>query len=546
MNNQIKAVTLSLTLLLSTALGGGTQGSPTVQSTPLQGSSIQASTKGSRIDPQALDRFMVQEMENYGVPDVGLAIVENGKIVYVHGHGVRDARTRRPVDADTQFAIGSVTKSFTALGIMWLVEKGLVKLDAPVIRYIPEFRLKDPLATRTVTVRHLLTHTTGLARDDKGLSDPAYPFAQILADAARTPLLGKPGTVYSYSNVNAVLAGEIVRRVSGKSWEAYTRDAVLRPLGMTKTDFTQAAMQRTGNFAAPHALDILTGLKPTPFYVLGTRAAAGAINASPAEMAKYLQFQVGSGAPLVSRSSMIAMHTRFISNEDANVGGLIAQAVTQAAKAKGVTPPPSFVSNNGYAFYWGTEHFRGQPVVEHGGNTDGFTANVSMLPMHGSGVLMLTNNEHADYFIEAVRQHVLQLLTGTQPPLDTSANLQAQLKLLGVDNATHRAQLQAARTSKVSAQSLQAVAGSYTSAVGGSALQVKVVGGHSLNLKAELQGVGLDLQLLPVGNDQFLSNSQPAVGYLFRFATSGGKQTLSMVTASGTLPLGQRTPLKQK
>lgn len=540
--DQISAVTLGFTALLSTAVVGGTLAAQAtrMQSASAQGRIIEAITPGSRIDPQALERFMAREMQNYGVPGVGLAIVEKGKIVYARGYGVKDVNTRRPVDADTQFAIGSVTKSFTALGIMRLVDKGLVKLDAPVLKYIPEFKLKDPVATRTVTVRNLLTHTTGLIRDDKGFSDPSYPLAQIIADAAKTPLAGKPGKVFIYSNVNAILAGEVIRRVSGRSWETYTRDEILKPLGMTQTDFTEAGMQRTGNFATPHALDILTGLKPTPFYVLGARAAAGAINSSPAEMAKYLRFQVGNGAPLVTRKSVIAMHTRFIRSEDASN----AEAITQAAIAKGVTPPPSLVTNNGYAFFWGTQLFRGQPVVEHGGNTDGFTANMSLLPLHGSGVLVMTNNERADYFIEAVRRHVLQLLTGTQPPLDTSANLQAQLKLLGVDNVTLKAQIEAARTIKVSAQSLQALAGSYTSAVGGTALQVSVVDGRTLNFKAELQGVNLDLELLPIGNNQFLSNSQPVIGYLFKFATQAGKQTISMVTGSGTLGLGQRTLAK--
>jgi CubicO group peptidase (beta-lactamase class C family) len=508
----------------------------------LTGASAQTSNP---LSPKELDRFIAQEMKNYDVPGVGLAIVENGKIVYAHGYGVRDVVSKRPVDGNTQFAIGSVTKSFTALGVMRLVDKGLVKLDTPVIKYLPEFKLSDAQVTQTVTVRNLLTHTSGLARDDTGLLDPKFTVAQTIASAAKTPLVGKPGKVYSYSNVNAILAGEIIRRVSGKSWETFTRDEILKPLGMAKTTYTETAMRATGNFATPHAFDLLSGLKATPFYVLGGRAAAGAINASPAEMARYLQFHLGNGAPLITRKSLNAMHTRFIRSEDANVGGLIGQAAAQAAKAKGVVAPPALVTNNGYGFFLGTETFQGQPVVEHGGNTDGFTANIALLPGRRSGVVVMTNNEHADFFIEAVRQHVLQALARTRPAQDTSANLQAQLKLLGVDNVTRQAQVQAARSYKASAQDLQALAGTYTSVVGGTDTQVTVVDNRRLKLKAELQGVKLDLSLLPIGNNQFLSNSQPAVGSLMSFSSEKGKQTVALLSAFGTLPLGVRD-LKQK
>jgi len=497
------------------------------------------------LDPKALDRFIAQEMKNYDVPGVGLAIVENGKVVYAHGYGVRDVATGRPVDGNTQFAVGSVTKSFTALGIMRLVDRGLVKLDTPVIKYLPELKLKTAQATRTVTVRNLLTHTSGLARDDSGLLDPNFTVAQVIASAARTPLVGAPGKVYEYSNVNAILAGEIIHRVSSKSWETFTREEILRPLGMTKTNFTQAAMKATGNFATPHALDVLTGLKATPFYVLGGRAAAGAVNASPAEMARYLQFQLGSGAPLITQKSLNAMHTRFIRSDAANIGGTIGLVAAQTAKAKGATAPPVLVSDNGYGFFWGTETFQGQSVVEHGGNTDGFTANIALMPERRSGVVVMTNNEHADFFIEAVRQHVLQALADTEPTQDTSAILQAQLKLLGVDNVTRKAQIQAARTYRASTQKLQALTGSYAGQVGGSATQVKVVDNRYLNLNAELQGVKLKLNLLPIGNDQFLSNSQPAVGSLVSFSSQKGKQTVALTSAFGNLPLGQRVAAQQ-
>src|SRR5512138_1412168 len=120
----------------------------------------------SALDTAALDAFVTRLMQEYDIPGAGLAIVQNGQIAYTKGYGVRDVTTGAPVTPNTQFAIASNTKSFTALGVMLLVQQGKVKLDDPVTKYIPEFKLSDPAATAKVTVRHLLSHTTGISRND--------------------------------------------------------------------------------------------------------------------------------------------------------------------------------------------------------------------------------------------------------------------------------------------------------------------------------------------------------------------------------------------
>ena len=166
---------------LSLFLGCSAQGDPT--SIP---------TTQPSFDSAGLDTFITQMMKDYDVPGVGLAIVENGDITYTKGYGVRDVATAAPVTPDTQFSIGSVTKSFTALGMMVLVDEGLVDLDAPVTAYIPEFELSEPEATETVTVRNLLSHTTGLVRTDASSFDLSVTTEDIIAAAATTPLVGKP------------------------------------------------------------------------------------------------------------------------------------------------------------------------------------------------------------------------------------------------------------------------------------------------------------------------------------------------------------------
>lgn len=512
--------------------------SPLLLGALLLGSAL-AAPAAPRLDTAALDRFVAREMQDFNVPGVGLAVVQDGKIVYARGYGVRDVLNRRPVDADTQFAIGSVTKSFTALGMMQLVDRGLVKLDTPVVHYLPEFRLKDPQATRTVTVRHLLTHTTGLVRDDSGFANPNITVAEIMRDVARTPLAAAPGKVFIYSNANAVLAGEIIARVSGQSWQDYTREHILKPLGMAKSSFTQAGMWRSGNFATPTTEDALRGLRATPFYVLGARAAAGAINASPNEMARYLQFQLGNGAPLLKPQSLAAMHAPFISGE-ANIGPAVVTAAQAQAKQRGLSLPAAPIRDPGYAFFWGTERFLGERVVEHGGDTNGFTANASLIPAWRSGVVVLVNREHADLFVESVRWHVLQALMGRASDVDSSAALKAYLKVLGQDNDTHRADLAAARRTRLSDAALKALTGEYPALPGGSAVTVRRSGERFLRIRASMQGVTYDVELVPLGGGRFISNSQPLVGGLFSFVRQGNALQVVMNTPLGDAPLAQR------
>jgi len=267
-------------------------------------------TAAPTFDTTQLDAFVTRMMKDYHVPGVGLAVVENGKISYVKGYGVRNVATGAVVTPNTQFPIASVTKSFTALDMMVLVKDGRVDLDAPVTTYIPEFKLADPESTRTVTVRHLLSHSTGLVRTDASIFDPTLTAKDIIAAVAKTELVGKPGETFVYSNVNTIIAGEIIRRVSSQSWQAFTQEHVLRPLGMTTATLTVDALKKQHDIAVPYELNVMNGgLKAAEYLTLGADAPAGALNANATEMARYVQFQLGSGKPLITPKLLKEMHT---------------------------------------------------------------------------------------------------------------------------------------------------------------------------------------------------------------------------------------------
>ncbi len=490
------------------------------------------------LDTAQLDAFVKEMMSAYDIPGVGLAVVEDGEISYVRGYGVRDVTTGAPVTPNTQFAIGSTTKSFTALGIMLLVEEGRVDLDAPVTTYLPEFKLADPDATRTATVRHLLSHTTGLVRTDASTFDTSVTAADIIEAAATTPLVGEPGEVFVYSNVNTIIAGEIIERITGESWEDFTRERVLEPLGMATATLSIAELKQQRDVALPHVLDVLNGLQTTDFLALGADAPAGAINASATEMARYVHFQVGDGAPLLSQASLGEMHEGQIAAPDFNVPGMItAQARAVAARPEDV--PDSLVTDQKYGFYWGVERFLGEKLVQHGGNTNGLTANATLLPEHRAGVVVLANAGGANTFMEVVRLHVVKLLLGRSSP-DVSATLQVQLEVLGQDNASRKADLNAARTYQPERAELAPLAGTYKSLADPKPTEVSVVDGRTLRLESGFQSVRFSAQLLPLGGDRFIANDEPLIGTVVRFVGGEGGRTIEMESLLGALPLAEQ------
>jgi CubicO group peptidase (beta-lactamase class C family) len=487
-------------------------------------------------DLAQLDAYVRRMMKEYGVPGVGLAVIEHGRLTYVKGYGVRDVTTRAPVTASTQFAIGSVTKSFTALDIMVLVEDGLVDLDAPVTTYIPELKLSNPVSTRTVTVRNLLTHSTGLVRTDASTFDPKLTAKDIIAAAATTPLVGKPGETFVYSNVNTILAGEIVSRVSGQPWDVFTRMRVLRPLGMNTATLSIKELKQQPDIAAPHEPNVKGGgSQPTQYLTLGADAPAGAVNASAAEMARYVQFQLSDGSPLLSKARLDEMHRGQVAAPDFNLPGIFADQARKVA-ARPTAVPASLVTGEHYGFYWGVESFLGEQLVQHGGNVTGETANITLLPKQRSGVVILANIEGANTFMEAVRLHVAKVLLGCPGP-DVNAVLQAQLKLLGQDNARIAADRLAARTYQPRPSELSVLAGTYKSLADTKPTQINVVDHRTLKLESGFQGVRFAVNLLPLGKNRFMATSQPLIGGVVKFVARNGKRTIELETLTGNIPL---------
>ena len=358
-----------------------------------------------------VDPIVSRLMATCDVPGVAVCLVTRDRVVLAKGYGRRN-EAGDPVTESTLFGIGSLTKSLTALDVAQLVDAGTIDLDAPVVSYIPDLRLSDPAATRALTVREVLSQASGIPR-----ADAIWVFGapadrkSIVDDIATIRLTARPGAAWQYSNQNYLLAGYLVERVTGQTWEQYTRRTVLGPLGMDDADFDIDTMQNTADWSETFRPDTRGRVSVFPFSRrifanLVLMGPAGSINASIFDMARFAMFQLGDGTVdgrrIVSRRMMEAMHERQIGLAGLPEGTSLAQR--------------SSTTRMGYGMGWFTEEYRGHRLVMHPGVIGGFRSNMTLDPEGGVGVVVLTNSSSGRFLLSALRLRLMELLWSIPSP----------------------------------------------------------------------------------------------------------------------------------
>jgi CubicO group peptidase (beta-lactamase class C family) len=309
-----------------------------------------------------LDELAQGAMKKFNVPGMAIAVVKGHQVVFAKGFGYRDVQKQLPVTADTLFAIGSSTKAFTTLVLGTLVEEGKIEWDKPVRNYIPWFKLHDPVATERLSVRDLVTHRSGLPRHELvwyGNNEVSRKWlVERLAHLEPTADLREK---FQYNNLMYITAGYLTETITGKTWEEEVRKRILSPLGMHRTNFSVADSQKDADFAQPHAVHD-GKVKQVPFLGMNPGGPCGSINSSANEMACWVIAQLNGG--------------KFGEKK-------LADATTVAELHKAQVPE--------YGMGWFNDTYRGHLRVHHGGNVDGFSANVVLLPNDELGMVVLTN-----------------------------------------------------------------------------------------------------------------------------------------------------------
>ena len=315
-----------------------------------------------------------------GHPTVGMSIgvVRSGGLDVLREHGVADLRSRRPVSEETVFRIASITKTFTAIAVLQLWERGFVDLDAPVSRYLRSFTVAFENGSPP-TLRHLLTHTAGLretahpdgvVRPDFGESVPAGRPLPSLADFYRGALqpVAEPGSRFVYTNHAPATLGQVVEDVTGRSLADYLRENVFEPLGMADTDLVRSP-EVASRLATGYEIRG-RGIRPAPDREMVTVGAAAAYS-TPRDMARYLAALLRGGA---------GEHGRVLQPE----------SVTQMF-AQQYSPDPR-VPGMGLGFF--RSRVAGHDVVGHQGTHPGFHSQISLVPDADVAVMLFTNGAH--------------------------------------------------------------------------------------------------------------------------------------------------------
>jgi CubicO group peptidase (beta-lactamase class C family) len=312
-------------------------------------------------------------------PAVGLAVgvVRDGRLDLFHGHGLADISARTPVTEDTVFRIGSITKTFTAIAVMQLAERGLVDLDAPAASYLRAYRLIPAKPEhRPPTVRQLLTHTAGLpqlvypARAFQPVLGETVPYGQRVPALAefyrgRLHLIAEPGTRHTYSNHGFATLGQIVEDVTQQPLRGYFRDHIFEPLGMAGTDLSRSDSVAAG-LATGYALRA-GGPRPVRDCDQVT-VGAGAIYSTTADMARYVAALLGGGS---------------------GEHGQVLRLETLASMFAPHYQPDPRLPGAGLAFF--RRDLGGHLAVGHDGLLPGFSSQMTLAPHDGAGVVAFTN-----------------------------------------------------------------------------------------------------------------------------------------------------------
>lgn len=336
----------------------------------------------------AIDALAERARLLFDVPGLSLAIVQHGRLVFAKGYGQRDRARSLPVDPRTVFGIGSISKSFTTAALALLVQEGKLGWDDPVVAHLPQFRLSDPVATRELTVRDLVTHRSGLgagAGDLMLFSRSRFTRADAIRGARFLTLRTRPRSGFAYNNLMFVVAGRLVEAVSGESWERFVQSRLIDPLGMTDCHADAAAFlagaASPGDVAIGYT-EIGSALMPLPPDPLVAAAPAGGILCSAADLSRW-------AAMLLAGGTIDGVHVLDRAQRDAlwSPQTILPTAGTAAL---------SHQHFRDYAMGWFLEDFDGVARIWHSGSVAGMVGMVSLLPERDAGIVVLTNQENGN------------------------------------------------------------------------------------------------------------------------------------------------------
>jgi CubicO group peptidase (beta-lactamase class C family) len=390
----------STAAVMAPIVGGRAAAMPAGIATPIAGADLDAAFA-------KFDDLIVERMAELKIPGVAVGVIV-GEREHAKGFGVTNVDHPLPVATDTLFQIGSTTKTYTGTAIMRLIEQGKLELEAPVRIYLPDFRVADPVVSREVRLRHLVTHTAGwYDRSFQETGDGDDALACFVAGMADLPQVTPLGKYFSYSNSAVCLAGRVIEAVTGQTYEAAVRELVLRPLGLQRASFFAEEIM-TEAFAVGHGApsDDPQGAPVvlTPWALPRSVNPAGGLIASVDDELRYARFHLGDGS---------ANGTRLLSAESL-------RRMQTPLGPGGSTP---FLVVDRVGVNWMLQWRDGAQIVSHLGGSTGQLSDFTLVPERDFAVMVLSNANAGAVLVVEATDWALERFLGLPRPAMTPISL---------------------------------------------------------------------------------------------------------------------------
>ncbi|MFI5451084.1 serine hydrolase domain-containing protein [Pedobacter sp. UC225_61] len=332
-----------------------------------------------------IDSVAEKTLSTFNVPGIAVAVVKDGKVIHAKGYGVRSIKTNLKVDENTLFGVASNTKAFTAAALGMLVDEKKITWDTKVIDVIPEFKMYDPYVTSEFTVRDLLTHRSGLGLGAGDLmiwpDSSTVDKKQLIHNLRYLKPVSSFRTKYDYDNLMYIVAGDVVARVSGMTYEDFIESKIIKPLGMSKTAASWYRLKDKSNVIDGHA-PYEDKLLPVGLSFGEIANAAGGIYSSITDMSKWVIAMINGG--------------KYGDNLDKKLfSPAVARELWTPQTIIAGGNPSSFSS---YGLGWFLSSVNGKFQATHTGGLSGIVTQVTILPELKLGIIVLTNQQSGAAF----------------------------------------------------------------------------------------------------------------------------------------------------
>ena len=345
----------------------------------------------------SIDNYIHRGMNNWQIPGVAVLIVKDGEVIFEKGFGVKELGKDDLVDENTLFMIGSNTKAFTGTALALLEYDEKLKLDDKVIKYLPDFKMKDEWVTKELNLQDIVSHRMGL---ETFQGDFMYWTSDLNADE----VIEKFGmitpkynfrTKYGYTNAGYAVAGKVIEKVSGLSWGEFLKEKIFKPLEMNRTVPLSEDFIKAENIAKPHT-SVDGKISLIPFQNIDNLAPCGSIGSSVNDLSHWVIAQLDSGkydGVSVIPFSAIQKTRQILSIE------------------RRVRHPYNKTHYSLYGMGWAFQDYEGREIIMHTGGVNGFVTSVTLMPEEKLGIVVLTNTDQNAFF-QSLKWEILDAYLG--------------------------------------------------------------------------------------------------------------------------------------